>query len=306
MTNKKRLTVICPVFNESETIPLFFQRFNVVAEKISKTYDVNLLFLNNNSSDKTYEVIYGLMQSYKYIYMITLSSNVGYQKSLDCGIRNAKGDLICFIDVDCEDPPEMILDFVGYYERGYDLIYGIRVDRNENYAIKKLRNFFYYSLKKVADDNIILFMAEFCLMTSEVRDAIISHNSSFPFIRSYISRVGYNKIGIEYKRDKRIAGATHYNILGMIIFAVAGILSSSTLPLRLPIYIFPLWILVSSCLGVLYINSTNVWYLFYSISFTLIYFSFSIAFIALYVGRAYKNILNYPNYFIDHKNSFFQ
>lgn len=306
--NKKlpMLTVICPVFNEAEVIPLFFKRFLKVCNQLKSKYLINLLFINNASTDKTYHVIQNLMEPYKFIYLITLSSNVGYQKSLDCGIRNAKGDLICFIDVDCEDPREMILDFINLYEKGYDLVYGIRLDRHEHRLVIKARNYFYYLLRKVADDDVILFMAEFCLMTSEVRNAVVSHQSSFPFIRSCISRVGFKRIGIEYKRERRIAGETHYNLFGMIIFAIAGILSSSTLPLRLPIYVLPFWILGAIITTFFFIKTMNLWYLFTGIVISIFYFGFSIAFIALYIARAYRNTLNYPNYFINHKLTRFQ
>lgn len=303
---KPHLTIICPVFNEETVINLFFNRIFPVIKKLNSHYQVDLLFINNASTDKTYDAIQKIRKLQKFVYLITLSNNVGYQKSLDCGVRNAKGDIICFIDVDCEDPPEMIIDFIRLYEKGYDLVYGVRIDRHENYIVKKARNYFYTFLRQVADDEVILYMAEFCLMTSEVRNAVILHETSFPFIRTHISRVGFNRTGIEYKRQKRIAGESHYNLLGMAVFAVAGILSASTLPLRLPIYLFPLFIFLTALFGMLYLNTINLIYIFIAILVVITYFGFAIAFIALYVARTYKNVLGYPNYFIDHRLTNFQ
>jgi dolichol-phosphate mannosyltransferase len=305
-TQKCRLTIICPVYNEEKVIPLFFERILPVIESVSIGYDVELLFLNNASTDGTYETIQNLRHKYKFIDLITLSRNVGYQCSIECGLQLGKGDIFVFIDVDCEDPPEMIQRFVENYEQGYDIVYGERVDRDENVVVKKLRKYFYHVIRYMADEDIILYMAEFSLITSEVRDAIIKGNNSFPFIRNSIARIGFNRIGIPYKRHRRIAGDTHYNFTGMVIFAIAGILSVSTLPLRAPIYLLPIYLLMTAVFGALLIETSNSWYLLSNILLAAFYFGGTIAFIALYVARAYKNGLGRPNYVVHKKYTHFR
>lgn len=290
------LTIICPAYNEEQAVPLFFGRIQPVIAQLSSRYKVDLLFLNNASTDCTLDAITQLRKDHPYIYVITLSANVGYQRSLECGLRNAKGDIITFIDVDCEDPPEMIVDFVNYYERGYDIVYGERVDREEIELIKQLRKLFYHVVRRIADDDFILYMAEFSLLTSEVRDAIVSDRNSFPFIRSSIARVGFNRVGLPYKRHRRIAGATHYNLIGMLVFAVAGLLASTTLPLRLPIYVLPFWLCATAILGVMQIQTGNSWFGYINVLFAATYLGGTAAFTALYVARTYKNGLRRPNY----------
>ena len=293
-----KITILCPVYNEQSVISLFFARLKPVIDKLSSRYRVDLVFLNNASTDGTYQVIEEIRKEHPFVYVITLSSNVGYQRSLECGLRNAKGDVITFIDVDCEDPPEMILEFVKYYEQGYDLVYGERVDREEIHLIKMLRKLFYHIVHRVADEDIILYMAEFSLFTAEVRDAMVQGRDSFPFIRSSIARVGFHRIGIPYKRHRRIAGETHYNLLSMVIFAIAGILSSSTLPLRVPIYLFPFWLLLTGALGAAQIATGNPWFLLANALSASAYLGGTAAFTALYVARTYKNGLGRPNYVI--------
>ena len=217
---------------------------------------------------------------------------------MECGLNNVLGDIFAFIDVDCEDPPEMILEFIKYYEQGYDIVYGERLDREENRAIKSLRKLFYHIVQSAADEDIILYMAEFSLFTSEVRDAIVQDKNSFPFIRSSIARVGFRRIGIPYKRHRRIAGETNYNLLGMAIFAIAGILSASTLALRLPIYLLPLWLMLTVLLGIEQIETGNPWFLLANLILAATYLGGAIAFTALYVARTYKNSLGRPNYLI--------
>lgn len=303
MTSKPLLTIICPVFNEDKVIELFFHRILPEIKKIEIDYRVNLLFLNNASTDQTYEVIDKLRQSYDFIYIATLSRNVGYQRSLECGLKIAKGDLIAFIDVDCEDPPELLKTFLNYHQKGYDLVYGERVDREESNSLKAMRKLFYHVVRLFADEEIILYMAEFSLFTAEVRDAALLEQNSFPFIRSSLARVGFRRIGIPYKRQKRIAGETHYNFVGMTVFAIAGILSSSTLPLRLPLYSFPVFILLNGILGYWFLKEHSITLLMSMFFICIFYFGASLSFIALYVARTYKNGLGRPNFFIHSKYS---
>jgi len=305
-TEIPHLTIICPLYNEGQVVVLFFERIKPIIDKLSSRYKVDLLFLNNASTDDSYAIIEDLRKKHHFVYIITLSANVGYQRSIECGLRNANGDIMIFIDVDCEDPPEMILEFVEYYEKGYEVVYGERVDREELSAIKFLRNLFYHIVKQVADEDIILYMAEFCLITSEVRDAILSDHDSFPFIRSSIARVGFNRIGIPYKRQRRIAGESHYNFVGMTIFAVAGILASTTLPLRIPIFVLPIWWIFTAILGVWYIKTGNLWILLANILLSFAYFGSAIAFTALYIARTYKNGLGRPNHVIHKRYTYLQ
>jgi len=300
------LTILCPVYNEEAVVLLFFERIRPVLAKLSERYSVDLVFLNNASTDRTLDAIEKVRQSWPATYVITTSRNVGYHASLECGLRNARGDLLVFIDVDCEDPPEMILDFAEKHEQGYDIVYGERVDREEPGLLKGARKLFYRLLHIVADEEIILDMAEFSLFTREVRDAIIQENSSFPFLRASIGRVGFRRAAIPFKRRKRIAGTSHYNLLRLAIFAIAGILSSSTLFLRLPIYLLPLCLVALAGLGVAYIQTHSPAFALAGVLIFAAYVCGTIAFTALYVARTYKNSLHRPNAFIDHSRSVLQ
>jgi polyisoprenyl-phosphate glycosyltransferase len=297
------ITILCPVYNEDRVIPLFFGRIRPVLEKLAERYTVHLVFLNNASRDRTTEQIETIREAWPTTYLITLSRNVGYHASLEFGLRNVAGDLFVFIDVDCEDPPEMLLEFVDKHEQGFDIVYGERVDRDEFVAIKKARKLFYRLLHAVADDEIILDMAEFSLFTREVRDAILNENTSYPFLRASIARVGFRRAAIPFKRQRRIAGRTHYNLVQMSLFAIGGILSASTLFLRLPIYLLPFWILGLTALGAGYISTASPWLALTAFVVFAAYLGGTAAFTALYVARTYRNGLQRPNAFIDRRRS---
>lgn len=305
-SHSELLTILCPVHNEASVIPLFFGRIRPVMDRLSVRYSVDLIFLNNASTDETVRAVEEVRKSWPNTYMLTMSKNAGYHASLECGLRNASGDLLVFIDVDCEDPPELIAQFVEKYEQGYDVVYGERVDREESKAIKAARKLFYRILRAVADDEIILDMAEFSLFTREVRNAILNENTSFPFLRASIGRVGFRRASIPFKRQKRVGGSSHYNLVRMSLFAIGGILSASTLFLRLPILILPFWFLSLAGLGVGYIFTHSLWFAVGAFVVFAAYVGATAAFTALYVARAYKNGLQRPNAFIDHGRSILQ
>src|SRR5262249_29696587 len=142
-TTRPHLTVLCSVYNEEQTIPLFAERLYHIFDQIRSRYEPQLYFIDNGCQDRSYEIIRELRKEHPYTHVIVLSRNFGYQCALECGLRSTPGDLYVMIDVDCEDPPEMILEFLAEYERGYDIVYGDRVDRPEGFVMKSCRKLFY-------------------------------------------------------------------------------------------------------------------------------------------------------------------
>lgn len=295
----KKFAIIVPVFNEEEVIDKFYKVLLQELVKLDKEkYLPHIFFINNGSNDKSLDKLVELYKTTENCSILSLSRNFGYQNSLYFALKKINADLYTFIDVDCEDPPHLILDFIHKSESGYDVVYGKRVDRHEIFFIKSLRNIFYRVAKYFADDEIILYMAEFSLFTREVRDAVINEINSFPFIRSNIARVGFKRFGIPYKRDKRIAGKTNYNLISMFIFAIAGILTSSTLLLRIPIYCFPIILLF------IIMNIFTEFFLASDIFLILLLFIFfTLSIVALYIARIYKNQFNRPSAYLSYKNS---
>ena len=306
MLPKPLLTILVPVFNEEKVVPLFFERMAPVLSKLSAEYRVNLVFIDNCSTDGTRESILRVRERFPETYLVALSRNVGYQRGLEAGLRHSDGDLFVFIDVDCEDPPEMIPDFVSIHGEGADIVYGERVDREEASWIKLLRKLFYRVLRAVADDEVILDMAEFSLLTREVRDTIVQDLSSYPFIRASIGRVGFRRRGIPYRRGRRIAGQTHYNFWEMTEFAVAGILSSSTLFLRLPIYLLGPWLVGMTILASLMVLRPSPWVAPVTIALGFGFCGASLSFLCMYMARTYKNTLGRPNAFVLERFSLLQ
>lgn len=294
--NKKLITIVCAVHNEEEAIPLFYKRLCSVINSLD--YSFEIIFTNNRSCDNSLEIIRGIRNADSRVKVLTLSRNFGYQCSLQAGMSYASGEAIITIDVDCEDPPELIPQFLAKWSSGFDVVYGIRKNRPEPRVILFFRNLFYKVLKITADANIILNMAEFGLIARHVRNAILNNSNTFPFLRAEIGYVGFRVCGIEYDRQKRIAGATHYNLIGMLIFAIGGILTSSTFPFRLAAITYPLIFL----LNIFMMIASVVYSDFYFKLLVIIDFMYGLFLLTLhgiYLARIYKNGLNRPLYVID-------
>jgi hypothetical protein len=207
--------------------------------------------------------------------------------------------MIC--DVDCEDPPEMVQDFLKAIERDHDLAYGIRNNRNEPWLLSRFRSLFYFALRALGDYRIVPYMAEFAMFKRCVRDVVVGSHNSAPFLRAEYGFAGFSLIGVPYRRDARHFGKTHYNFLGNVGFAVAGILAATTFPLRAVFYVFPLVCLVnvlfglSFASGVLAVDATVVGLLFVN----GLYMAGALAFLSIYLARTYQNGVRRRRFIVD-------
>lgn len=303
--DKKQISIICPVFNEQTNILMFYERIKKVQEQVCDRYDFELLFTNNRSTDQTIKIIRSLHERDKTVKLLTFSRNFGYQASVMAGITYAKGDASVVIDVDCEDPPELILTFIEKWEQGYDVVYGIRKKRLESRIVQWMREAFYWLLHQMGDNEVIMNMAEFALITKEVRNEILSNKSTYPFLRTEIGYAGFNRIGIDYIRQNRQHGKTHYNFWGMTAFAIGGILSSSTYLLRLSAFLGIVLLPLNLIFLILNLLVSFGKAFETIVTLDLMYLVFFLAVLSIYNARIYKNAVQRPIFIVDWKQSIF-
>jgi dolichol-phosphate mannosyltransferase len=300
---RRRVSIVTPVYNEVQALPIFYARLVQALAPLEPRYQFEILFSDNRSTDATADTVRALRARDPRVQLLALSRNFGYQASMVAGMRQASGDAIVFIDVDCEDPPEMIPQFLDGWEQGNDIVYGIRERRHEPPHITLARKFFYRVNKMIADSDILVDVAEFCLMTAEVRDAVSSALSTFPFIRAEVAHYGFQRTGIKYDRGQRVGGASHYNVYGMTRFAIAGILTSTTVPLRLSLYGLPFLFLSNGLLW--WLEASGRWGMGFEtlVAIDLLYIATALAFVALYTGRNYRNVVGRPIAVVDFRRS---
>jgi dolichol-phosphate mannosyltransferase len=300
-SDRKLVSIICPVYNEEQCLPIFYDRASQVAAGLKDRYDFEMIFVNNRSEDRTLEILLGLRKKDPRVQILTMSRNFGYQASVQAGLTHASGDAMVVIDVDCEDPPELIPTFIEKWEEGFDVVYGSRENRPENWIIKKGRNVFYHLLRITADMDIVLYMAEFSLVTATVRDAIISNYNAFNYLRAEIGYAGFARYGVPYTRQARVAGRTHYNVFHMVTVGVAAILTSSTFLLRLPVYIFPFLALFNA--AALMLSRREPVYFMALVAADLVYMSLLLTAHGAYLARIYKNGIRRPLFILDARHT---
>ena len=293
----KKLSIIVPLFNEEDCIDLFYDRIKKVIDNVIIKYDVNLLFLNNCSTDNSLKKIQKLKSDKFEIKYLTYSKNVGYQASLYGGLNNTKSDLYFIVDVDMEDPPEMLIDFLGKYEEGYKIVYGKRVDRKENFIIKFLRKTYYRTMHLIADNYFIIDCAEFSLFDDQVKQIVLKNNNNSPFIRAEIGFAGFKRYGFDYKRQIRSAGKPKYFLWGDPIFLISSIVSSTSFPLRLITY-SNILIFFYYLLSFFFISSLPT-----SFNFLILILMLEFGILSVYLSRIYKNQIGRSIYIIDYENS---
>jgi glycosyltransferase involved in cell wall biosynthesis len=298
----RSLAVIVPVHNDADSIGPFFERARTVLEGLA---DVSwqLVFANNGSEDSGLDRMRELRAADDRVKIISLSRNFGYQAVLLAGLTLISADLYAMIDVDCEDPPELLGEFKTAIDDGADIAYGIRSNRVEPRSLTFFRRMFYYLNRSVADSDIVVWMSEFAMIRRPVRDAIILPQTTYVFLRAELGYVGFRRVGIRYVRAVRAYGTSHYSWSGMVKFAVAGFLASSTFPLRFILYLailmgvlFPVIVAVGA-LGPEGITALAAVAIFY---FALV----ALSTIALYLARTYKNGIARPVFIVDQSRTY--
>jgi len=296
---RKLISICCPVYNEQGSIPIFYGRLQAALAPLRTRYDFELIFTNNRSTDRTREIILGLRESDPSVQILTLSRNFGYQASIMSGLKHSLGDATVAIDVDCEDPPEMIPALIGHWEEGFDLVYGDRKHRTEFYPVHLGRLLFYRLNRLLADSEIILDMADFALLSTRLRRLMLANRSTYPFLRTEAGYVGFSRKGIVYKRQTRVQGKSHYNFAAMAQFAIGGILSSSTFPLRVAAYLFIPLVPITAILFLVDLVFGYPAAFRALVTLNLSFASFCLTCLCIYLARDYKNGFSRPVFIVD-------
>ena len=233
MKTKKLISIITPVFNEEESLDNYYQRISNVIDKLVSKYDFEIIFTDNCSTDNTFQKLQDLAKIDEKIRIFSFSKNFGYQKSIWFGYYKSKGSATLELDVDLQDPPEILEIMLEHWERGYKIVYGIRKDRSEGVFINTLRKLFYRLIRNFSDYDIPNDAGDFMLVDRVIINHLKKIKLSDPYLRGTIFGFGYPKIGINYKRDLRKAGTSKFPSLKLIGLASDAFINTSIFPLRM-------------------------------------------------------------------------
>ena len=230
------ISVVAPAYNEQEVLGEFHRRVTEVLTKIGSEYEIVLV--NDGSRDTTLALMHALRQRDPHVTVVDLSRNFGKEIALSAGLDHTKGEVVVILDSDLQDPPELIPDMLEGWRKGYDVVYGVRTQRDGETWFKKLTaKYFYRLIKKVSRVDIPKDTGDFRLMTRRAVEAVGKLREEHRFMKGLFAWVGFPSTPIFYRRDPRAAGTTSWNYWNLWNFALEGITSFTVAPLKVATYL---------------------------------------------------------------------
>lgn len=301
------ISIVVPVFNEEASIPLFYQSVRDI-RLANEEYIIEIVFVNDGSSDNTRAVITALQANDQHIVLINLSRNFGKEAALFAGLKHAAGEAIIPMDVDLQDPVSLLPTLVAEWQKGADVVLARRKKREGDGLIKRLcARGYYYVHNSLSKEKIVPEVGDFRLLSRATVDKIIALPERTLFMKGLMSWVGGKVAIVEYSRTERAKGKSRFNSWKLWNFALDGITSFSTLPLRVWTY-FGAGVAVCSLLyGGWLIISKLIWgnaVPGYASLMTALLFLGGVQLIGIgilgeYIGRIFTETKKRPRYIIE-------
>lgn len=229
------LSVIVPCYNEEENVSCFYDELMKNSAFFEeKQLDLEVIYVDDGSSDGTVCEIKKLAEKDECIKMISFSRNFGKEAAIYAGFKKAKGDYAVMMDADLQDPPALLPEMFSYIEQGYDSVATRRVSRKGEPVIRSFfARTFYKLMKKISKADIVDGARDYRLMTRQVVDSILAMGEYNRFSKGIFGWVGYNTKWIEYENIERLHGETKWSFWKLFIYSIEGITAFSTVPLAI-------------------------------------------------------------------------
>ncbi len=308
-----KVSVVIPCYNEEEVLPLSHQRFSQVMSNIP--YDYELIFINDGSKDRTEELLLNLAVNDPHTKVLSFSRNFGHQNAVCAGLHHCTGDVAVIIDVDLQDPPEVIPQMIeAHLKDGSNVVYAVRNKREGETFMKKFTAKMYYRmLNALSDYTFPVDTGDFRLIDRKVLDAFKQFPEKHKYLRGLFSWMGFKQTPFYYDRDERAAGKTKYSIGKMFSLASAGIFGFSKKPLKFAISVGCFSVLLSLAYAiwvfVMHLSGKESIVPGWSSTIIIIVFLggiqlFTIGILGEYIGNIFDETKNRPEYLIDKKINF--
>lgn len=230
------ISLVVPVFNEEKTIPIFYQAVRNQPEL--SPFTIEIVFVNDGSQDKTEAVVNELIKTDPLVLLVDLSRNFGKEPALYAGLKYSTGDAVIPIDVDLQDPIDIIPKLIESWQNGADVVLAKRTDRQSDSRLKRLSAAWFYRIHNmVSNPEIEENVGDFRLMSRQVVDAVMMLNERNLFMKGLLSWVGFKTEVVTYARAERVSGTSKFGFWKLWNLALEGITSFSTIPLRFWTYI---------------------------------------------------------------------
>lgn len=307
-----RLAIVVPCYNEEEVFPETAKRLTALLKDLIQkgkiAEDSFALFVNDGSKDNTWQLIEAEYRQNPYVTGLKLAGNVGHQNALLAGLMTAKdlGDITVSIDADLQDDVNVIEEMVDKYHEGFDIVYGVRSERETDTDFKRITAQGFYKFMHLMGAKSVYNHADFRLMSRRAVEALSGYKERNLFLRGLVPLIGYNTTSVYYKRSERFAGESKYPLKKMLSFAFDGITSFSIRPITLIAALGAIIIacciaagiytVISLCIGVAVPGWASI---MLSIWFLGGVQLLSIGLIGQYIGKVYMEVKERPRYHIE-------
>lgn len=306
---RKLISIIVPVYNEQAALPLFLERILGVIDRLKEKHRFLVLFIDDGSRDRSWEIIREISRTDERFSGIRLSRNFGHQAALSCGYEFAPGDALVSIDSDLQDPPEVIPEMIQRWEEGNRVVLGVRRRREGESKFKLWTAKTYYRLiSRVSETEVQKSSGDFRLLDRMAVNALRKITETHRFVRGLVGWLGFQKCMVEYDRSPRCAGATKYSFVKMVRLALDGVISLSFWPLRAA-YMTAILLMVPFLLYLLY---NLVLYLFFDVAMApgwpslilavVLFGAFNLIMLGVmgeYLGRVYTEVKRRPIFLVE-------
>jgi dolichol-phosphate mannosyltransferase len=312
MMNQPIYSLIIPIYNEEENITEMYRRLHHVMEQLDG--DVELILIDDGSRDRSLKMMRELHHRDNRVHYLSLARNFGHQIAVTAGLNFVQGKCIIVMDADLQDPPELILTMIEKWHQEYQVVYAQRISRQQESRLKRLTAYLFYRiLRRLAKVDIPVDTGDFCLMDRQVVDILNSMPERNRYIRGLRAWVGFRQTSVLFERNPRFAGDVKYTFGKSLSLAIDGIISFSTVPLRLATYLG----IISAAIAMIMIILVLYWRIFAPVShligYTLItismFFLGSVQLICIgilgeYIGRIYEEVKGRPLYTLKETGGF--
>lgn len=306
----EKLSIVVPCYNEENVIETFYEKLMEITDKISKKYDYEVIFVDDGSKDETFSKMKGLREKNNKIKIISFSRNFGKEAGIHAGLSNSTGELTVVMDADLQHPPEILLEMIKYIEEGYDTVATRRRNRKGEPIFKSFcARMFYKLINNFMEVKLEEGAQDFRMMKRNVVDAILSLDEYNRFSKGIFNWVGFKCQYIEIDNVKRVAGKTKWNFSSLWKYAMEGITSFTTAPLKIAIFIGIFVFIVSTIFAFTIVVQTLVMgkdVPGYASTIVSVLFMGAIQLLCIgilseYISKMYMEIKNRPKYIIRDK-----
>jgi glycosyltransferase involved in cell wall biosynthesis len=310
MDSDVQISLLVPVKDEEEALPVFLKRVIPVLKGLEfqgQAVPWEILFIDDGSDDRTLAMILAAHAEEPQVIGLSLSRNFGKEAALSAGLDHARGQVVIPIDVDLQDPPEVIGQMLAKWREGFDVVYGVRRDRMTDSLPKRLTADLYYRAhNRLSRDKIPEHAGDFRLLDRKVVEAIRSMPERNRFMKGLFAWSGFRQTAVEYDRSQRELGKTKFNYWKLWTLAIDGITSASTVPLRIWSYLGGTIALIG-LLFALYVIVKTIWFGvdvkgYPSMMVAILFFGglqlLSLGILGEYVGRILVEVKHRPIYIV--------